>query len=148
MAGEAEIGELRRGRRWMFASAVGVAGLMGLSIVVDEPVDEQNDLALTGSEVTGHGSGAAVWRGVLSNVSRQSCRDLAVEIRFLDRDGALVGELSARASRLEAGGRFDLEAALPEEAASLQVYALRWRTHDAIIELGPLRPQPLARLDA
>lgn len=148
MVGETEIGELRHGRRWMIASAVGVAGLMGLSIVVDEPVNERDDLVLTGSEVTGHGSGAAVWRGVLSNVGRQSCRDLAVEIRFLDRGGALVGELSARASRLEAGGRFDLEAALPEGAVSVQVYALRWRTHDASIELGSLRPQPLARLAA
>lgn len=68
MAGEAEIGELRPGRRWMIASAVGVAGLMGLSIVVDEPVDEQNDLALTGSELTRTDSGATVWRGMLSNL--------------------------------------------------------------------------------
>lgn len=145
MAGEAEIGELRPGRRWMIASAVGVAGLMGLSIVVDEPVDEQNDLALTGSELTRTDSGATVWRGMLSNLRAEACRDLSVEIRFLDRSGALTGELSARASRLAAGGRFDLEAALPEGAVELQVYALRWRTRDASIELGPFRPRPLAR---
>ena len=144
MAGDAEIGELRPGRRWMIASAAGVAGLMGLSIVVDEPVGEQNDLALTGGELVRGDSGAPVWRGMLRNLGAEPCRDLSVEIRFLDRRGALAGELSARSSRLAAGGRFDLEAALPERAVELQVYALRWRTRDVSIELGPFRPRPLA----
>lgn len=148
MAREAEIGELRRGRRWMIASAVGVAGLMGLSIVVDEPVDEREDLVLSGGEVTRNGSGGLVWRGVLSNTAREACRDLAVEIRFLDGTGALAGELTARISRLAAGGRLDLEAALPKGAVGLQIYALRWRTRDASIELGPFASRPLARLAA
>lgn len=143
MAGEAEIGELRPGRRWMIASAVGVAGLMGLSIVVDEPVGEQNDLALTDGELLRGESGAPRWRGALSNLGAEACRDLSVEIRFLDRRGALTGEVSARASWLAAGSRLDLEAALPEGAVELQLYALRWRTRDASIELGPFRPRPL-----
>lgn len=146
MAGETEIGELRRGRRWMIASAVGVAGLMGLSIVVDEAVEERDDLVLTGGAVETGPSGERMWRGELANVAPGPCRDLAVDIRFLDRGGRLAGELATRASRLAAGGRIALEAALPEGATALQLYALRWRTPDACIELGPFRPRPLARL--
>ena len=143
MAGEAEIGELRRGRRWMIASAAGVAGLMGLSIVVMEAGDERNDVVLSRSEVVGSG-GRPVWRGALTNLAANGCRDLAAEIRFLDRNGRMLGELAARVAALAAGGRFDIEAALPPGATALQLYALRWRSGDASIELGPFRPRELA----
>jgi len=148
MVGETEIGELRPGRRWMIASAVGVAGLMGLSIVVDEAVNERDDIVLSHSEVIDGGAGGSVWRGALTNLAADGCRDLMVEMRFLDRNGRLLGELRRRAAALGVGRRFDLEAALPSGAVDLQIYALRWRSGDASIELGPFRPRELGRLPA
>jgi hypothetical protein len=145
MAGETEIGELRRGRRWMIASAVGVAGLMGLSIVVTEAGEERNDVVLSRSEVT-QTAGGALWRGVLDNRAHDRLRDVSVEIRFLARDGRLLGEATGRTSALAAGGRLELEAALPPGAVQLQVYALRWRTGQASLELGPFRPRALTPL--
>lgn len=147
MAGETEIGELRRGRRWMIASAVGVAGLMGLSIVVTEAGEERNDVVLSRSEVTPTAAGAR-WRGALANRAPDRLRDVAVEVRFLDRGGRMLGETTARAATLAAGGRLELDAALPPGAVQLQVYALRWRTGQASLELGPFRPRALTPLHA
>ena len=144
MVGSVEIGELRRGRRWTIASADGAAGLMGLSIVVDEPDRERDALTLTSSEVT-DGLAGRLWRGVLSNMGSETCRGLAAEIRFLDRAGRVSGRLDARAANLPPGGGLQLEALLPSGAARLQIYALRWRTGTASIELGPFSPQPLPR---
>jgi len=144
MVGSLEIRELRGGRRWTIASADGAAGLMGLSILVDEPDRERDALALTSSEVTER-LASRLWRAVLTNVGLEPCRGLAAEVRFLDRAGGISARLDARAATLAPGGGLKLEAILPADAAQMQIYALRWRTGAASIELGPFSPQPLPR---
>ena len=73
-------------------------------------------------------------------------REVAVTIRFLDRDGQPVGETSGRADRLEPGEELKLQAPLPSQAESMQVYALQWRTGDVGRLLGPWAPWPFGYL--
>ena len=62
------------------------------------------------------------------------------------RDGQPVGKTSGRADRLEPGEELNLQAPLPSQAESMQVYSLQWRTGDVGRLLGPWAPWPFGYL--
>src|SRR5690606_8246841 len=106
-----------------------------LSILVMDAADDRDHVVLTRNEVAAAAAGDRIWRGAFTNVADRAYRDVDVRIRFLDRLGTPVGEVSGRIAGLRPGERLDLEAPLPAGAAALQVYALRWRTPDAGVVL-------------
>lgn len=133
MADGTENGGAWRGRRWAIAGVTGAQGLTGLSIQVTEFEDDGDQVVLVRNAL----SAGRMWRGAFINRTDGACRDVAVEIRFHDRNGATVGAAEGRAARLEPGQTLELEAPAPAGAVGLQVRALRWRTGEASVELGP-----------
>lgn len=147
MLDQVEIGGLRRGRRWTISSAPSGAGLRGLSITVAEAGDA-GELVLVPGLVALSAAGVRIWRGALANTSASPCRDVLVRLGFLDAQGRRVADLGARSGRLDAGDELPLETRLPSAAVDLRVEVIRWRTPDALVDLGPLRPQRLRTLAA
>ena len=80
-----------RGRRWAIAGVVGAQGFTGLSIQVSEIADDGSRIVLSRNEASRVGAVERIWRGGFTNRTAEPCRDLAVEIRFLDHDGATAG---------------------------------------------------------
>ncbi|MDB5691307.1 MAG: hypothetical protein JWO81_370 [Alphaproteobacteria bacterium] len=134
-------------RGWAgLAAAVIVLAVPGI-FFVKAATDRDENVALTRNEVAKGPSGGRVWRGTMTNRSDDSLyRDVAVTVRFLDRNGRPVGEVSGRADRLEAGKGLDLEAPLPALATGMQMHKLHWRTGDVSADLGPYAAWPFGHV--
>lgn len=64
-------------------------------------------------------------------------------VLFLDPEGKPVGQARGGADRLDPGETFHLQAPLPEDAARMQVYQLRWTgPGGGSLTLGPYRSWP------
>ncbi|HYD26995.1 hypothetical protein [Brevundimonas sp.] len=95
-------------------------------------------ILLTRNEAIREPLGGRTWRGVLTNAADALYLDVAVRLRFHDREGRPVGApVSARAGRLDPGAGLDLQARLPAGAVGLQVRALRWTVAGRTVETGP-----------
>jgi hypothetical protein len=119
-------------RRWLrLVWAVVASGiLLPLVAMWMFLVAHSNDenVAVARNEIVQDGSGGRVWRGAMLNRADTEYREVAVTIRFLDKDGRTVGQTSASADVLGAGQMLPLEAPLPESAVRMQMYSLQWRT--------------------
>lgn len=102
-----------------------------------EAADSRGAVVLTRSELVREPLGGRTWRGALTNRADGLCIDVAVEIRFLDRNGRAAGGLGGRAERLAPGGQLYLQSRLPAGATGLRVQSLRWTAGGERVELGP-----------
>ncbi len=149
MARNAEEIDGWRGRQWVIPAWAGVASLIVLPLFVlfvMAATDDDENVALTRNDVVTDAAGARTWHGTMMNRTDSLYREVAVTIRFLDRDGQPMGETSGRADRLEPGEELNLQAPLPSRAESMQVYSLQWRTGDVGRLLGPWAPWPFGYL--
>ncbi|HYC99166.1 hypothetical protein [Brevundimonas sp.] len=101
-----------------------------------EAADSRGDVVLTRSELVREPLGGRTWRGALTNRADGPCIDVAVEIRFLDRNGRAAGGLGGRAERLAPGGQLYLQSRLPAGAIRLRIQALRWVVEGERVQLG------------
>ena len=149
MARNVENLDRRRGCLLAIPAWVGVASLIVLPLLVLYVIaatDDDENVVLTRNDVATDASGVRTWRGTMMNRTDSLYREVAVTIRFLDRDGQPVGETSGRADRLEPREELNLQAPLPSRAESMQVYSLQWRTDDVGRLLGPWAPWPFGYL--
>jgi hypothetical protein len=145
MAITAEIAGRRSGRRWWVAPAGTVAALavIGAPLYAIHAADDRDDVILTRNEVMREALGGRTWFGALANATDSPRTEVAVRIRFHDRDGRPVGSpLSARAARLGPNEAMHLQARLPAEAVGLRIHALRWTAGGRVVEFGPGEPLP------
>lgn len=138
--------ELRRWRRRAIVTWAGIASavLLGfMAIFVMAATDPTDNIALSRNDVMRTAEGERLWRGTFWNHTDSLYTDLDTVILFLDEEGKPVGEARGGASRLDPGEVFHLQALLPESAARMQVYQLRWTgPGGASLVLGPYRPWP------
>lgn len=106
-------------------------------VVVAPAAPGRDDVVLSRSQLVREPLGGRTWRGALTNRGDRLYADVAVEIRFLDRNGRAVGGLGGRADRLAPGGRLDLQSRAPAGAVGLRVQSLRWTAEGEEIERGP-----------
>ncbi len=129
--------------KWILTAAA-VVPLAALYVIA--ATDDDENVALARNEVMDDGAGGRVWHGAMVNtanpVSPGVFREVAVTIRFLDGNGQPVGETRGRADQLEPGQAITLEAPLPPEAASIQMYSLQWRTGQRRVVGRLLGPWP------
>jgi len=146
---EGKEGGGRRRRPWVIAAWTSVAWLIAVPLFAlwaMAATDDDENVALTRNDVVREASGGRTWHGTFTNRADSLYREVAVEIRFLDRNGKPVGKVGGRADRLEPGARLDLKAALPSGAAGMQVYSLQWRTGEVGRLLGPWAPWPFGHV--
>jgi len=149
MARNVENLDRRRGCLLVIPAWVGVAALIVLPLLVlfvMAATDDDENVVLTRNVVITNASGTRTWYGTMMNRTDSLYREVAVTIRFLDRDGQPAGETSGRADQLEPGEELYLQAPLPSQAESIQVYSLQWRTGDVRRLLGPWAPWPFGYL--
>ena len=112
--------------------------------------NDDGNIALVRNDVVEDDSGIRTWFGSMGNTTDSQYREIAVTIRFLDRNDQPVGQITGRESVLEPGEFFNLEAELPAEAVAMQVYSLEWVTgkNDKKTEppLGPWAPWPFGHV--
>lgn len=115
---------------------------MAMRAAVANPMAGANrdELVLSRDQLVREPLGGRTWRGTLSNRGDGLCAAVAVEIRFLDRNGRVVGGFSGRAERLAPGGGLELQSRLPAGATGLQIQSLRWTTGGKRVERGPYAP--------
>jgi len=97
-------------------------------------------LALSRDQLVREPLGGRTWRGTLTCRGDGLCTAVAVEIRFLDRNGRVMGGFSGRVERLAPGGGLELQSRLPAGATGLQIQSLRWTTGGEQVERGPYAP--------
>lgn len=97
-------------------------------------------LALSRDQLVREPLGGRTWRGTLTNRGDGLCAAVAVDIRFLDRNGRVMGGFDGRAERLAPGGGLELQSRLPAGATGLQIQSLRWTTGGERVERGPYAP--------
>lgn len=97
-------------------------------------------LVLSRDQLVREPLGGRTWRGTLTHRGDGLCTAVAVEIRFLDRNGRVMGGFSGRAERLAPGGGLELQSRLPAGATGLQIQSLRWTTGGERVERGPYAP--------
>jgi hypothetical protein len=92
-------------------------------------VVHQNDeiLALVRNEVVTDGANPRIWAGGFVNTNARTLRDVAVTVDFLDSQNSSVGRVRSEAPELPHGGRLELHAPLPSEAARLRIHSVQWR---------------------
>ncbi|CAN7364755.1 FxLYD domain-containing protein [Brevundimonas sp. LjRoot202] len=100
----------------------------------------RDELALSRDQLVREPLGGRTWRGALTNHGDGLCAAVAIEIRFLDRNGRAMGGFSGRIERLAPGGGLELQSRLPAGATGLQIQSLRWTTGGDRIERGPYAP--------
>ncbi|MBI2261784.1 MAG: hypothetical protein HYU62_08990 [Caulobacterales bacterium] len=115
---------------------------MAMKAAVAAPMtgSHRDDLALSREQLVREPLGGRTWRGTLTNRGDGLCAAVAVEIRFLDRNGRAMGGFSGRAERLAPGGGLELQSRLPAGAAGLQIQSLRWTAGGDRVERGPYAP--------
>jgi hypothetical protein len=132
-----------RGHQWVIPAWVGLAALIVLPLLVVfvlAATDDDENVVLSRNDVVTDASGNRTWHGAMMNRTGSVYREVAVTIRFLDLDGQPAGEASGNADRLEPGEKLNLQAQLPAQAVSMQVYSLQWRTGNVGRLLGPWAP--------
>jgi len=97
-------------------------------------------LVLSRDQLVREPLGGRTWRGTLTHRGDGLCAAVAVDIRFLDRNGRVMGGFSGRAERLAPGGGLELQSRLPAGATGLQIQSLRWTTGGERVERGPYAP--------
>ncbi len=132
------------GCKWVIPAWAGVASLVMLPLLalfVMAATDDDENVVLSRNDVITDASGTRTWHGTMMNRTDSQYREVAVTIRFLDRDGGQVGEASGRANHLDPGEELNLQALLPSQAKTMQVYSLQWRTgrYNVGRLLGPWR---------
>ena len=106
-------------------------------MVVAAHARTQDDLILTRSQLVREPLGGRTWRGALTNRGDRLYAEVAIDIRFLDRNGRAVGGLGGRADRLAPGGLLELQSRTPVGAVGLRIEALRWTVDGMRRERGP-----------
>jgi len=150
MANTVEIAGGRTARPGWIAPADAAAALaaVGGPIRALHAAHPRGEVALRRNEVVREALGGRTWFGGLANLTESRFSDVAVHIRFHDRDGRPVGApLSARAARLAPGVVMHLQARLPAGAAGLRIHALRWTRGGRTVELGPARSLPFGAVE-
>lgn len=122
------------------ATALAVLLMAAATIVVLAARNRDDQVVLSRNEIVETGAGGRSWRGAMTNRTAESYQDASVIILFRDAEGAPVGWTAGQADVLGGGESIDLEAALPDDAADLQVYSLRWRDAGDRIAFGPYKP--------
>lgn len=127
---------------WAVSAAAVLLPLIALWVLAVRAGDDEI-VTVARNEVVQDGTGNRLWRGAMLNRADTDYREVAVTIRFLDKDGRTVGETSARTDVLGAGQMLPLEAPLPASAVRMQMYSLQWRAgKDRTINglFGPYKP--------
>lgn len=130
---------------WTILAALVLLPLLFLFITLG-PGNHEENVALSRNEVIKDAAGRRTWHGTMMNTSSHPSpsqyRDVAVTIRFLDTEGQTVSEVTGEADVLESQEGIELQALLPEDAVSMQMYSLQWRTGRTNVGrlLGPYRP--------
>lgn len=106
-------------------------------MVVAAHAPTQDDLILTRSQLIREPLGGRTWRGALTNQGDRVYAGVAIEIRFLDRNGRAVGGLGGRADRLAPGGLLDLQSRAPAGAVGVRIESLRWTAGGTPHQRGP-----------
>ena len=144
MAREAE--KARRWRRWALAGWALAAALIVLptaALFVMAATDDEENIVLARNEVVAAPGGMRAWRGTFWNHSDSLYTKLDTVILFVDAQGKPVGQARGGSPRLDPGEAFHIEAPLPERAARMQVYQLRWTgPGGGSVALGPYRAWP------
>lgn len=118
-----------------------IAAPVLLVLWVAGALDDDGNIALVRNDVVHQNSDIRIWQGTMVNTTDSQYREIDVTIRFLDSQNQPVGEVTGRADQLEPGETLDLRAALPSNAARMQVYSLAWRTGRLDKSVGePLGP--------
>lgn len=110
---------------------------MAGSAVIAAPALARDDIVLIRSQLIREPLGGRTWRGALTNPGDRLYAGVAIEIRFLDRNGRPVGGLGGRADRLAPGGLLELQSRAPAGAVSLRIESLRWTVDGTPHERGP-----------
>jgi hypothetical protein len=114
--------------------------------------DSDGNIALVRNDVLRDGTGGRNWHGAMANTTDSQYRQVSVTIRFLDSADQPVGEISKSVAALNPGESFDLQARLPPNATSMQVYSLEWETGRTNKRtdppLGPWAPWPFGHVQA
>jgi hypothetical protein len=105
-----------------------------------EAADGRGEVVLTRSQLVREPLGGRTWRGALTNLGDRLHADVAVDIRFIDRNGRAVGGLGGRVARLAPGAGLELQSRLPTGATGLRIQSLRWTADGGRVELGPYEP--------
>ncbi len=136
--------QVRHWRRRAIATWVVVAGLsfMGFAaIFVLAATDLGDNIALGGSKIVRTADGGRAWHGIFWNHSDSLYTEVDTVVLFLDADGRPVGQAEGGAARLDPGEVYRVRSRLPDAAAKLQVYRMRWaREGGKRIAIGPFRP--------
>lgn len=143
MANTAEMAEIGSARRWRVVpvGTIAAPAAVGGPAGAFRPAGRRNDLVLGRNEVMQEALGGRTWFGALANAGPDSLVDVAVHIRFHDRDGRPVGTpLGAHAAGLAPGAVLHLQARLPAGATGLRIHALRWTGGGRRVESGPAAP--------
>ena len=143
MADTVEITGARSLRPWWIvpAGTVAVLTAIGAPPYALHAADRRDDVVLIRNEVMEEALGGRTWFGGLANLTDSAFADVAVHIRFHDREGRPVGTpLGARAARLDPGAVLHLQARLPAEATGLRIHTLRWTRGGRTVEREPGAP--------
>lgn len=140
---EGRLRRRRRRRRIGYGVAAAFAVLAPLWVMA--AMDDTDNIALARNEVVRAPGGGRMWRGTFWNHTDSLYTGLSAVVLFLDAEGRPVGQARGAARRLDPGEAFGLEAALPADAARMQVCQLRWTTGPADAGtdphvLGPYEP--------
>ena len=132
-----------RESQWVIPAWAGITSLIILPMLVlfvMAATDDDENIVLARNDVVTDASDARIWHGAMMNRTDSTYREIAVTVHFLDRDDQQVGEASGRADRLEPGETLQLQAPLPSQSESIQIYSLQWRTGNVGRLLGPWAP--------
>jgi hypothetical protein len=127
-------------------AVIAAAAIAALLALTAGPGRAGDRIALTRNRLAFGPDGAPLWIGAFTNRAGRLYRDVAVAVRFLDRDGHILGRASAHADRLAPGESFSLTVPLPMGAQAVQLVALHWRHRTARASLGPWPLQPFGAL--
>ena len=122
------------------AVALSVLVLAAATMVVLAARNRDDQVVLSRNEIVENGAGGRSWRGAMTNRTDEAYQDVSVVILFRDAQGRPVSWTAGDVDILGGGESMALEAALPAEAADMQVYALRWRDAGDRIAFGPYKP--------
>lgn len=138
--------EVKRWRQLAIATWVVTGGLAVLAfgaLFVLAATDPDENIALGGNAVARTADGGREWRGIFWNHSDSLYTRLDAIVLFLDARGRPVARAEGGAARLDPGEVFHVRARLPDDAAKMQVYRLRWTSEGGgKADLGPFRPWP------
>jgi len=122
---------------WKILAALVILPILVLWFRVVHQDDEI--LALVRNEVVVDAAGQRTWTGSFANTHERPLRDVGVTVDFLDGQDRVVGKAQAEAGELLFGGRLELQAPLPRDAARLRVYSVQWRMDGRGVLMGPFR---------